>query len=61
MATASAPIQRRGFSASDDNRSAGRAGAAELTLEGLPCARITGQPGWRWSTDVKPIAGTDSC
>jgi mannose-6-phosphate isomerase-like protein (cupin superfamily) len=19
------------------------------------------QPGWRWSTDVKPVAGTDSC
>ncbi len=19
------------------------------------------QPGWRWSTDVKPIVGTDSC
>ena len=19
------------------------------------------QPGWRWSADVKPIAGTDSC
>ena len=23
--------------------------------------RITFEPGWRWSTDVKPIAGTDWC
>jgi class 3 adenylate cyclase len=24
-------------------------------------ARITWQPGWRWSVDVKPIVGTDWC
>ena len=23
--------------------------------------RLTFQPGWRWSNDVKPIAGTASC
>jgi hypothetical protein len=23
--------------------------------------RIIAEPGWRWSNDVKPIAGTDSC
>ena len=23
--------------------------------------RATFQPGWKWSNDVKPIAGTDSC
>ena len=23
--------------------------------------RLVFQPGWRWSNDVKPIAGTDSC
>ena len=24
-------------------------------------SRATMQPGWRWSSDVKPIVGTDSC
>ena len=24
-------------------------------------ARLTLEPGWRWSNDVKPIAGGDSC
>jgi mannose-6-phosphate isomerase-like protein (cupin superfamily) len=24
-------------------------------------ARATLEPGWHWGTDVKPIAGTDSC
>jgi hypothetical protein len=23
--------------------------------------RATFRPGWRWSTDVKPVVGTDSC
>jgi hypothetical protein len=28
---------------------------------GAQVGRITVQPGWRWSTDVKPVAGTDLC
>ena len=32
-----------------------------LTLPGLNFGKATFQPGWRWSDDVKPIAGTDSC
>ncbi len=24
-------------------------------------ARITGEPGWKWSKDVKPIVNTNSC
>lgn len=32
-----------------------------VTLPGLNFGRATFQPGWRWSDDVKPIAGTDSC
>ena len=30
-------------------------------LDGGLVGRGTFQPGWRWSTHVKPIAGTDSC
>jgi len=33
-----------------------------LTFEsGTSIGRGQFQPGWRWSSDVKPIAGTDSC
>jgi hypothetical protein len=32
-----------------------------ITLGGLTFGRATFRPGWRWSTDVKPIAGTSSC
>jgi class 3 adenylate cyclase len=27
----------------------------------LSIGRLVMQPGWRWSTDVRPLAGTDSC
>lgn len=37
-------------------------GKAEiLNVGGADIGRLTLQPGWRWSNDVKPIAGTASC
>ena len=32
-----------------------------LDLGGHPVLYGTFEPGWKWSEDVKPIAGTDSC
>jgi hypothetical protein len=32
-----------------------------LKVGGQEVGRLVLEPGWRWSTDVKPIAGTDSC
>jgi hypothetical protein len=32
-----------------------------VTLAGFTLGRGTFEPGWKWSVDVKPIAGTDSC
>lgn len=34
---------------------------AILSIGGGKVSRMTLQPGWRWSTDVKPVAGTDLC
>ena len=37
-------------------------GHAEILNVGdATIGRLVLQPGWRWSNDVKPIAGTDSC
>jgi hypothetical protein len=37
-------------------------GKAEIvSVGGVEIGRLVLQPGWRWSNDVKPIAGTDSC
>jgi hypothetical protein len=32
-----------------------------VTIGGFTMGRGVFEPGWRWSEDVKPIAGTDSC
>ena len=32
-----------------------------VTLGDFTLGRGVFEPGWRWSDDVKPIAGTDSC
>jgi hypothetical protein len=32
-----------------------------LTLGGATVGRATFQPGWKWSTSVKPIVKTESC
>jgi hypothetical protein len=32
-----------------------------VTINGVSFGKATFQPGWRWSQDVKPIAGTNSC
>ncbi len=32
-----------------------------VTLAGTTVGRAVFQPGWRWSNDIKPLAGTESC
>jgi hypothetical protein len=32
-----------------------------ITLGDFTLGKSVFEPGWRWSDDVKPIAGTDSC
>ena len=39
----------------------GNGRVAVVTIGELTVGRGIFEPGWRWSTNVKPIAGTDSC
>lgn len=32
-----------------------------MEIAGRGASRAIFEPGWKWSNDVKPIAGTDSC
>lgn len=32
-----------------------------VTIDNFTLGRGVFEPGWRWSNDVKPIAGTESC
>lgn len=56
-----AQLQRRRFDDSDDVRIAGSGKVEIVELGDRVIARLVWPPGWRWSTDVKPIAGTQWC
>ena len=32
-----------------------------VEINGKKLHRVTAQPGWKWSIDLKPVAKTDSC
>jgi mannose-6-phosphate isomerase-like protein (cupin superfamily) len=53
----------KNFQSPDEIRQFRGHGQLELLnlTDGSGVGRGTFQPGWRWSTDVKPIAGTSSC
>lgn len=54
---------RKSFTQPDERREfKGHGHLDVLNFEGGPViGRGEFEPGWRWSTDVKPIAGTNSC
>jgi class 3 adenylate cyclase len=54
-------LQRRRFSESSDVRTIPRGRIDVVELDDTVVGRMTYEPGWRWSVDVKPIAGTDTC
>ena len=49
------------FGKPDETREFPNGRAEILTVGGGEVGRLVFQPGWRWSNDVKPLAGTDSC
>ncbi|MGB2709922.1 MAG: cupin domain-containing protein [Conexibacter sp.] len=61
MATTTSCVVKR-FDRPDETRefvAHGRVGVVELA--GHTVGRGEFEPGWRWSRDVRPIAGTESC
>lgn len=53
--------QRRQFEDSDDVRLIPRGRIDVVELGDRVVGRIMYEPGWRWSVDMKPVAGTGSC
>ena len=51
----------RSFDAADERRTPPKAQVDVPTMGSVNAARLTLQPGWRWSECIKPIVGTDSC
>jgi hypothetical protein len=53
--------QHLSFGAADETREFPNGRAEILKVGESEVGRMTFEPGWRWSNDVKPIARTDSC
>src|SRR3954463_12720539 len=57
-----AGMEVKRFDSPDETRPFEGKGQAEvINVGGHVVGRATFEPGWRWSVNVKPIAGTDSC
>jgi hypothetical protein len=53
--------ERKSFSGADEVRTFPNGRVDLLHIGGSEIGRLTLEPGWRWATDVRPIAGTDLC
>jgi hypothetical protein len=53
--------EHRSFQTPDETREFPHGRAEILKVAGGEVGRLVFQPGWRWSKDVQPIAGTASC
>ena len=52
----------KNFGSPDERRPFSGHGHVDLVnLDSGPVGLGTFEPGWRWSNDVKPLAGTESC
>ena len=54
-------VQVRNFGEPDETRSFPNGSVEMIAVAGTMLARTRYEPGWRWSNDVKPIAGTERC
>jgi hypothetical protein len=61
MITTIEKMQKKSLSRPDETRSFEKGKVQLVTLTDVTFGRITLQPGWKWSTCVKPVAQTESC
>lgn len=59
--TSAQKTEHRTFGEPDEIREFPNGRAEIVSVQGAEIGRLVLEPGWRWSNDVKPIAGTESC
>jgi hypothetical protein len=57
----SIPYEQMDFGSPSETREFPNGKVDLLRIGGAEIGRLTLRPGWRWSNDVKPIAGTELC
>jgi hypothetical protein len=56
-----ATYERKDLHAPDERRDFPHGHVDLVNIGGGVVGRLVLEPGWRWSTDVKPVAGTEWC
>jgi hypothetical protein len=56
-----AGVEARDFSTPDEARTPDKTLVEIVRMPGTTAARLTFEPGWRWSECIKPVVGTESC
>lgn len=54
-------MQNKSFTAPDETKNLPKTKLEVINIVGKTLTRITFEPGWKWSVNIKPVAGTDSC
>jgi mannose-6-phosphate isomerase-like protein (cupin superfamily) len=61
MATEEQKLAARQFDSPDERRPFARGRTEVVAIGGVTLGLATFEPGWRWSDDIKPLAGTEHC
>ena len=56
-----AGVEALDFDSPDETRTPDKTRVDVVRVAGITAARMTFEPGWKWSECVKPVVGTDSC
>lgn len=56
-----AGVAARSFDDPSETRTPSKSRVDVVEINGLKAARLTLEPGWRWSECIKPVVGTESC
>ncbi|HET8948947.1 MAG TPA: cupin domain-containing protein [Solirubrobacteraceae bacterium] len=56
-----AGVESRDFDSPDESRTPDKTRVDVVRMGGTTAARLTLEPGWRWSECVKPVVGGESC
>ncbi|MBT4777393.1 MAG: cupin domain-containing protein [Rhodobacteraceae bacterium] len=56
-----ANLEKKSFDNPDEVKAPEKTNAAVVNFGTVAASRVVLQPGWKWSDDIKPVVGTDSC
>jgi mannose-6-phosphate isomerase-like protein (cupin superfamily) len=56
-----AGAESKAFDSPDETRTPDKTRVEVVRLSGATAARMTMDPGWKWSECIKPVVGTESC